>query len=80
MFGFLKSSECLVPCRVLLGRSHVKAVAENRRTEIEHFLQVLKDTKEEVAHVRTKTNIDLFLTLIALITFEDLLLAKHLLI
>jgi len=58
----------------------VKAVAENRRTEIEHFLQVLKDTKEEVAHVRTKTNIDLSLTLIALITFEDLLLAKHLLI
>lgn len=37
--------------RVLLGRSHIKAVAENRRTEIERFLQELMSGSAEVAHV-----------------------------
>ncbi|XP_052799554.1 phosphatidylinositol 4-phosphate 3-kinase C2 domain-containing subunit beta-like isoform X2 [Mya arenaria] len=36
--------------RVLLGRSHVKAVAENRRAEIEKFLQELMSAKPEIAH------------------------------
>ncbi|XP_052235355.1 phosphatidylinositol 4-phosphate 3-kinase C2 domain-containing subunit beta-like isoform X2 [Dreissena polymorpha] len=36
--------------RVLLGRSHVKAVAENRRAEIERFLQGLMASSPEIAH------------------------------
>ena len=37
--------------RVLLGRSHIKAVAENRRMEIERFLQELLSGSAEVTHV-----------------------------
>ncbi|KAL4225582.1 Phosphatidylinositol 4-phosphate 3-kinase C2 domain-containing subunit alpha [Mactra antiquata] len=36
--------------RVLLGRSHVKAVAENRRAEIERFLLELMSASGEITH------------------------------
>ena len=37
--------------RVILGRSHIKAVAENRKTEIEKFLHELFITSPEISHV-----------------------------
>ena len=42
---------CLVFFRVILGRSHIKAVAENRKTEIEKFLGELFQTSPEISHV-----------------------------
>lgn len=48
---FCSSTVFAICSRVLLGRSHIKAVAENRRAEIERFLQELMSASAEIAHV-----------------------------
>ena len=39
-------------CRVILGRTHVKTVAETRKAELEGFLQELIKLAAEISEVK----------------------------